>query len=98
MYCTLAPKSFSACFTPSHVDWLNDLSSILPTSVTRPTQKTSGLEQSALAVPLVPAPPHAVTTIESTTRSDINAKTCFLMELLLWGKYNFDLSQCTRSY
>src|SRR3972149_3425346 len=49
MYWTSAPSSFSACLTPSHADWLKDLSLILPMSVTRPTQNTSSLAQSGVA-------------------------------------------------
>src|SRR5688572_8905821 len=46
IYWTCAPKSRSACFMPSQVSWLKALSLIRPTSVTRPTQKFSGLAQS----------------------------------------------------
>src|SRR3990172_4393041 len=49
MYWTYALRSVSACFTPSHADWLKDLSSTLPTSVTKPTQNTSALVQSGAA-------------------------------------------------
>src|SRR5512135_2704090 len=39
--------SVLASWTPSHAVWLKDLSSTLPTSVTRPTQNTPDLPQSA---------------------------------------------------
>ena len=45
------PPAFSApAFAPSHEDWLNDLSSTFPRSVTRPTQNAVALPQSASTV------------------------------------------------
>src|SRR3954447_15564083 len=37
MFFASTPRSFCACKTPSHDDWLKDLSFRRPTSVTRPT-------------------------------------------------------------
>ena len=43
----MPPASSAAAFAPSQADWLKDLSSTLPRSVTRPTQRTSAFAQSA---------------------------------------------------
>src|SRR4051812_22701862 len=61
MNLTSAPRSFLACCTPSHADWLKLLSSILPTSVTRPTL--------SLEVPLL-APPLLLFELHAATKSD----------------------------
>src|ERR671929_33454 len=54
-----APSSRWVRWTPSQADWLNDLSSILPTSVTRPTliAGPDGLTAAAapVAAPVAPA-------------------------------------------
>ena len=41
MKSALPPTSSAAAWAPSHADWLNDLSSTLPTSVTRPMDTSS---------------------------------------------------------
>ena len=43
----MEPEALAAALAPSHADWLNDLSSTLPVSVTSPIQKTRPVPQSA---------------------------------------------------
>ena len=50
MYLAKPPALAAPAFAPSHEDWLNDLSSTFPRSVTRPTQNAPAVPQSASVV------------------------------------------------
>jgi hypothetical protein len=46
MYLAKPPFDLAAALAPSHADWLNDLSSTFPVSVTKPMQKSFPVPQS----------------------------------------------------
>src|SRR5688572_30432380 len=91
MYCVVAPSSFCARWIASQADWLNDLSSILPMSVTRPTQNTSGLAQSAFLLRV-----HAGSALASASRTAIARRRFFNMPDLL-GRPALDTGQRTKA-